>query len=82
MEPDWYLSRPKSPRQRQVEARLAGMDAGEYVAECRDQGMTWPEIARMLSEDTGIPMNPATAGSGTLWNWMRRWRQRQQQMAG
>jgi len=80
MEPSWYLERPKHPRQRQVEERLAGMDAGEYVAECRAQGMTWAAIARLLTEDTGVYINP-TGCSGTFSWWVKRW-EYQQQRAG
>jgi len=80
VETSWYLARPKSPRQQQFEVRLAGMDAGEYVAECRAQGMAWADIARLLTEDTGIWMNPGAAAS-PLSNWLWRWEATQQAAA-
>jgi len=71
----WYLARPKSPRQREVEAHLGGMDAGEYVAECRAQGMAWAAVARLLAEDTGVGIDPKQC-SALLWQWQRRWEAR------
>lgn len=64
----WYGARTKGPIQRRVEARLAGMDAGQYVLECRAQGMTWAATARMLSEDIGFPIR-----AQALDTWLRRY---------